>query len=316
MQITTLQLHQLRSPTILLRPVRLESVEFAEMLDSIRDHGLWQPLLVRPVAEDLYEVVEGNYRYTCCKYLRHNDIPCIIRDLSDTEVLLAQLQANGIRPETTPVEFSERLSILLDSNPGITVPRLAKMIRKSPDWIRKILRLRKLCKGAQAKLRDGDMPAQAAYELAYLPAAVQEGFVEEAVTLPVKEFLAKVRAERKRIREACSSKYIKDHLVNQEHPIPYLRLVKEIKAEYRTPQNAGPVLVKANAKTPMDGWQACLAWVLHMDVDSLVEQEKMIATRRDQKLKAEERRVQERRRLRELREAAARTTSQHPRIEL
>jgi 4-alpha-glucanotransferase len=58
-----------------------------------------------------------------------------------------------------------------------------------------------------------------------------------------------------------------------------------------------------DAQSPFDGWKACLAWILHMDPESLEEQEQMIVARRDQQRRAEERRKLERQQLRELRKA-------------
>jgi hypothetical protein len=137
--------------------------------------------------------------------------------------------------------------------------------------------------------------------LARLPRAIQEGYVQAAETLPVKEFVKIAQAELKRYREASRNGFINSHRVNQDHPVPYMRKVREIRSEFERPAEAGPVLMKTEAKSPFDGWKACLAWILHMDPDSLEVQEQMIVARRDQQRRAEERRKQERQKLRELR---------------
>jgi len=315
MQLQVLSLDRVRPPSFLLRPVRTDSVEFLEMLDSIRDNGLWQPILVRSVG-DYFEIVEGNYRYTCCKQLRYTEIPAVVRVLSDSEVLVAQLQANGIRPETTPVEFGERLARLLHLNPDITISRLSILIRKSPTWIRKILSLRRLHADCQPLVKAGQIPLESAHTLSRLPHASQPAYLDLAATLPVREFKPLIHAEIKRLRENCQGRYIENHPVNQEKPVPYLRKVTDIKAEYRNPQVAGPVLIKTNAKTVMDGWKACLAWILHLDPDGLAAQEKMIVARRGQQQRAEERRRAERQQLRKLRQAEADFQPPNPRTDL
>jgi len=273
------------------------------MLDSIRDYGLWQPILVRPLHKDLYEIVEGNYRFHCCKELRFETIPCVVRKLMDDEVLLAQLQANGIRPETTPVEFAVRLEHLMRRHPDMTVPKLARMIRKSPSWIRRVLRLINLKAVYSQMTRRGEIPLQSAMALARLPHALQDAFAQPAATLPVREFIKLANAEVKRYREASKNGYIDGHRVNQEQPVPYLRKVPEIRSEFSKPTAAGSVLLKMSAQSPFDGWKACLAWILHMDPESLEEQEQMIVARRDQQQRAEERRRLERQKLKELRKA-------------
>jgi ParB/RepB/Spo0J family partition protein len=303
MDLKYIEPNKIRQPKYLFRPVRKHSVEYQEMLDSIRDHGLWQPILVRPLRNGQYEVVEGNWRFTCCKQLRFETVPCVIRDLTDDEVLLAQLQANGIRPETTPVEFADRLEQIMRRQPGMTVPKLARMICKSPHWLRRILRLTNLKSTYSQMTRRGEIPLESAIALARLPQALQDAFIQQAAVLPVREFVKLANAEVKRYREASKNGYIDGLRINREQPVPYLRKVPEIRAEFTKPAAAGPVLLKMDAQSPFDGWKACLAWILHMDPESLEEQEQMIVARRDQQQRAEERRKLERQKLRELRKA-------------
>jgi ParB/RepB/Spo0J family partition protein len=279
-----------------------------EMLDSIRDHGLWQPILVRPLDNGDYEVVEGNWRYTCCKQLRMATIPCVIKVITDDEVMVAQLQSNGIRPETTPVEFAERLAQLLHSNPEMTVPKLSVLIRKSPVWITQILRLKFLRAEYGTMLRRGEIPLTSACALARLPFEYQDTLVELSKTMRVKDFTKLASKELKRLRETSRNEYIDNHQVNQAVPVPNLRKVPEIRREFKRQVAAGPTLLRTGAKTAMDGWNSCLAWVLHMDPDSLVDQEKMIEDRRNVEIRAAERRRKERRALQKLRSENNETT--------
>jgi len=274
------------------------------MLDSIREQGLWQPILVRSLDNRDFEVVEGNWRYTCCKQLQFETIPCVVRDLTDDQVLVAQLQANGIRPETSPVDFSERLALFLQRNPDMTVPRLARIICKSPTWISKILQLRRLRPEHGQLVRRGEIPLESACALARLPRSLHEIYAPQAQMLPSREFVKLARAELKRIRETSRNKYIDAHKVNQDKPVPYLRKIPTIRSEFSSPAAAGSILLKTSAKTPIEGWKACLAWILHMDPESLEVQEQMIVARRAQQARAEERRKVERQKLRELREQA------------
>ena len=315
MNLAHIDLDLVRPPKYILRPVRVNSVEYAEMLDSIRDNGLWQPILVRTLDNGDYEIVEGNWRYTCCKQLRFTAIPCIICKLSDPEVLVAQLQCNGIRPETTPVEFSERLAQLLHNTPGMTVPKLAKLIRKSPSWIHQILRLQKLRAKYSTLVRRGEMTLTAACALSRLPPEYQDLLVEKATTLSAKDFTALANAELKRLREASRNAYIDGHVINQPEPIPYLRKFIELRSEYRNPASAGPTLIKMGAETAMEGWLACLAWIMHMDPDSVKDQERMVLERNKIEQRAAERRKKERRALRKLREETGETEIHHLEIE-
>jgi len=185
--------------------------------------------------------------------------------------------------------------------PDMTVPKLACLVRKSPNWLRRILRLTNLRSTYSKMTRRGEIQLESAIALARLPKALQDAFIQQAVSLPVREFVKLTNAEVKRYREASKNGYINGLRINREQPVPYLRKVPEIRAEFTKPVAAGPVLLKMEAQSPFDGWKACLAWILHMDPESLEEQEQMIVARRDQQRRAEERRKLERQKLRELR---------------
>jgi ParB/RepB/Spo0J family partition protein len=272
------------------------------MVDSIKDNGLWQPVLVRPVGGE-YEIVEGNWRFNCCKQLHMDRIPCIIRKMSDAEVLVAQLQCNGIRPETTPVEFAVRLEQLLKHTPDMTIPKLALLIRKSPTWVRRILRLRTLRPRYGKMVARGEIPVESAVILARLARHLQDSYIEQARTLPASEFVPLARAELKMYREASQRRFIDGHKVNQPDPTPYLRKFLEVRSEYEKLHAVGTVLHLTEAETPVDGWRACLEWILHLDPESVEDQKTMFEEHTRQRERDAKKRKLERQRLRELRES-------------
>jgi len=302
MRLAEIHLDRIRSPRCLLRPVRTESVEYNELLDSIRDKGVLQPILVRFIGPAEYEVVEGNWRYHCCKQLRMETIPCQIQEMTDDEMLVIQLQANGIRPETRPVEFAVRLERILHNNPGMTVPQLSRLIRKSPSWVRQILDLNDLRPAYKEMLRRGEIPLQSACLLAKTPYCLQDAYIESAVTLTCAEFKTMFHQVMREYREAAQRKFIDEHNINRPDPIPYLRKFTQICSEYKNPQVQGLILRLRKAETPSDGWMACLEWILHLDPKSLVRQEEMFKARLQQREHEMERRKLERQQLRELRE--------------
>lgn len=304
MQLEMIKLALIHPPKFLLRPVMKITIGYQEMLDSIHARGLLQPLLVRPLYNKEYELVDGNYRYNCCKQLRHEEVPCIVRDLTDDEVVIDQLVANGIRPDTTPVEYAERLAFILKSNPEMTVPQLSRMINKSPHWIRKILRLTTCSREINQHVQRGEMPVESACALARLPNKLQSQYVELACKLPVREFVKMARNDLKQYREDSRNAYIDNHPVNQRKPVPILRKIPEIRSEFKSPVAAGPALLLSEAATPMDGWVTCLAWVLHMDPESLEMQQRQIEKRQQQEEIARKKRRQERQKLMEARKRA------------
>jgi hypothetical protein len=119
----------------------------------------------------------------------------------------------------------------------------------------------------------GEITISNAHELAKLPPKLREKFIPQAVTLPFPEFQEMCRDALKDWREFCQRDKIGWSEYKSSHVVGFLRQKKELDAEVKTRAAAGSVLRKTDAKTPMDGWRACLAWLLHLDPESLAQQE-------------------------------------------
>ncbi|MEN6458232.1 MAG: ParB/RepB/Spo0J family partition protein [Thermoguttaceae bacterium] len=172
-----LSIHVLREPKVRLRDVDRQSIDYWELRDSIRDHGILQPLLVRPVG-DLYEIIEGCHRFTAAKEAGLETLPCLIRETTDDEALVLMLQANAISPETKLAEYAQQLKRLMARNPDMTQSGLACLIRKSPVWIGKCLTLTKLLREVQVMVDRGEIPIENAYMLAKIPRSMQMDYVD------------------------------------------------------------------------------------------------------------------------------------------
>jgi ParB family chromosome partitioning protein len=84
-----------------------------ELVASVEQHGILQPLLVRPLAGDGYEIVAGERRYRAAEKARLRDVPVIVRSMSDTEALQYALLENLQRENLNPVEETEGILRLL-----------------------------------------------------------------------------------------------------------------------------------------------------------------------------------------------------------
>jgi ParB family chromosome partitioning protein len=84
-----------------------------ELVASVEQHGILQPLLVRPVAGDGYEIVAGERRFRAAEKARLRDVPVIVRSMSDTEALQYALLENLQRENLNPVEETEGILQLL-----------------------------------------------------------------------------------------------------------------------------------------------------------------------------------------------------------
>lgn len=293
-KVARIKLAQLRECRVQLRPVDKRTVEYRELRDSIKAHGLWQPILVRPASDGTFEVVDGFYRYNCCKELRYKTIPCLIRELTDKEVLVVQIQANAVRLETDPIDYARHLWRIIKEDNAMTVGQVAHVVKKSPTWVRRMLKITRLCSEAGTAVRRGQLSITIAHEFAKLTAPLQRELLAQALVIPTVEFLPIIRARVKKFREAVKNGSMEAYYRSFVEPVAYLRKMKHLKTELKNPTRGATLALRMGLETPMDGWNLCLKWVLHLDPDAVATQKKKLAFRHDQDVKQAELRKQDR----------------------
>jgi ParB/RepB/Spo0J family partition protein len=261
----------IKAPKIQLRPVRKKTVDYHELLYSVKKDGILQPILVRP-SGDAYEVVEGNWRRSAAIDAGLETIPCLVRKFTDDEVMLIQLKANAIRPATTKSEYAVRLQKIMKDK-EYTVSEMVRLLNKDAKWIRRMLRLNNLDANTRRMVDRGEIQITNAYQLAKLPEVMRAKFIPQAVTLPTKEFSEYCRMALKDWREFCQKDKMGWSDYKSGHVVGFLRQKKELDDEVRTRDAARRVLKATDANTPMDGWRACMAWLLHLDPESVSTQE-------------------------------------------
>jgi len=285
-QITNIPIDEIVEPWILLRPVLTESIEYFEMLESLRDNGFLNSISVRPSERKpgKYEVIDGMYRTTCARELRLATMPCIIKqNISDEDILALQIQAQAIRPETKPIEFARQLKRIQKARPGITLTQLASFINKSPNWVSSQLQLLQLSAAIRKSVDRGEIPLQNAYMLARMPTKLRVKHIEQAKVMGTKEFKPLMAGILKRYKEAVRQGKLDIFFTNDFEPQPHLRPLKEVRSESESQTEAHLVLTSTECKTAIEGWQAALKWVMHLDSKSVEEQEnaaKLRATHR------------------------------------
>lgn len=144
-----------------------DEASLASLADSIQQHGLLQPLLVRPIEGGMYQIVAGERRWRACRRLGMSEVPVIIRELDDTETMQIALIENLQRENLNPVEEAQGYSVLMETY-GMTQESVAKTVGKSRSVIANALRLLKLPSGVLEKLRSGDLSVGHAKMLAGL----------------------------------------------------------------------------------------------------------------------------------------------------
>jgi len=141
-----------------------------ELADSLKSRGMLQPLIVRPHPSDrgLYQIVAGERRWRAAQIAQLHEVPVIIRDLDDTEVLEVAIVENIQRADLNAIEEAASYRQLMDRF-GHTQEKLAEALNKSRSHIANLLRLLNLPEQVQTWLKDGKLTAGHARALITAP---------------------------------------------------------------------------------------------------------------------------------------------------
>lgn len=145
-----------------------------ELAASLKSRGVLQPLIVRPHPRDdgLYQIVAGERRWRAAQLAQLHEVPVIIRELDDTEVLEVALIENIQRADLNAIEEAASYRQLMDRF-GHTQEQLAEALTKSRSHIANLLRLLTLPDQVQAWLKEGKLTAGHARALVTAPNAAQ-----------------------------------------------------------------------------------------------------------------------------------------------
>lgn len=129
-----------------------------ELADSIIQHGVLQPLLVRPLLTGGYQLVAGERRWRASRIAGLKEVPVIIKELTDTEAMEIAIIENLQREDLNPIEEAEGLQTLIDRC-GFTQEEVATSVGKSRPAIANALRLLKLPEEVRDMAKNGDISA-------------------------------------------------------------------------------------------------------------------------------------------------------------
>lgn len=131
-----------------------------ELAASIREKGVIQPLIVRdnPRKTGGYEIVAGERRWRAAQLAQLHDLPVLVRDVSDTELLELAIIENIQRADLNPVEEAMGYRQLMDRF-GHTQEKMAEVLSKSRSYIANLLRLLTLPEAVLGWLREGKLTA-------------------------------------------------------------------------------------------------------------------------------------------------------------
>ena len=181
------------------------------LIISIREHGLIQPILIRPLSHG-FEIVAGHRRYQACKSLRWRFIPCKIREITNKQAFEIQLSENIQRKSMDPIEEAEAFRrYVIDFGWG-GVSDLAKKIGKSEEYVSHRIQLLKLSEEIKKKIVSNMLNVSKAIEISTIPIEKQSQIVGEIIenNLSVK----RIRELKMILRDNISEDYSNIGLTN------------------------------------------------------------------------------------------------------
>ncbi len=132
--------------------------DLEDLARSIRDKGLLQPIVVRPLPAGEYEIVAGERRWRAAQRAGVHDVPVLVRELTDGEALEIALIENIQRSDLNPLEEARAYGLLLEQF-SYTQQQLADSIGKSRSHIANTLRLLNLPDSVRQQIEDGNLTA-------------------------------------------------------------------------------------------------------------------------------------------------------------
>lgn len=195
----------------------LDDEKMQETVESIREHGVICPLIVRPGKEDEYEIIAGHRRKRACELLGLKTIPCFIRDLSDEEATITMVDSNIQREELLFSEKAYAYKMKLDAvrkqgqRTDLTSRQVVRKLEAADEvgeksgesgrQIQRFIRLTFLVKPLLDYVDEKRIPFNAGIELSYLETEEQDQLYQTIERLCVFPSLAQAKKLKELSRE-------------------------------------------------------------------------------------------------------------------
>jgi ParB family chromosome partitioning protein len=182
-----------------------------ELADSIAAQGVIQPIVVRPLADNRYEIVAGERRWRACQQAGLSEIPVVVRDVDEQSAIAIALIENIQRADLNPLEEATALQRLLTEF-GLTHQQVAEAVGKSRTTVTNLLRLQELNDDVKQYLQDRRLEMGHARALLGLHGAQQSSAAQQVVSrgLSVRETERLVRRLQMEDSEPSGSKRTAD----------------------------------------------------------------------------------------------------------
>ncbi|MGV0910888.1 ParB/RepB/Spo0J family partition protein [Martelella sp. FOR1707] len=173
-----------------------EEADLRDLAASVRQHGIVQPVVVRTIGAQRYEIIAGERRWRAAQLAGLADVPALIRDVDDRTALEIAIVENVQRADLNPLEEANGYELLIAEH-GYTQNDLGDIIGKSRSHVANSLRLLKLPEGVQTMLAEGALSAGHARALISTPdpASLARTIVERGLSVRDAEKLAQKAIE-------------------------------------------------------------------------------------------------------------------------
>lgn len=159
-----------------------DDAALSDLAASIQSQGVVQPIVVRPLAGGLYEIIAGERRWRASKLAGLTTIPAVVRQLDDQAALAIALIENIQREDLSAIEEARAIRNLTDSF-NLTHEQVAQALGRSREAVSNLLRLLKLELSVQESVLDGQLSAGHARALVALPEGQQKQLAQQAMSL-------------------------------------------------------------------------------------------------------------------------------------
>ena len=216
------------------------------LADSIREHGMLQPILVRPISTGGYQIVAGERRWRAARMAGLDEVPVNIRELSDLETMQIAIIENLQRENLNPVEEAAGYNELIEKF-GMTQEKVAKMVGRSRSAVANAVRLLSLPERVLKMLENGELSAGHArallgFEDEEMLIATALRAADGGLTVRQVEKAAQKSAEHKEEAAAgASNKKIDNYFVEMELSLKE-RLGRKVKVDYG--KNKGALILE------------------------------------------------------------------------
>lgn len=203
------------------------------LADSIREHGMLQPILVRPLSSGGYQIVAGERRWRAARMLGLDEVPVNIRELSDSETMQIAIIENLQRENLNPVEEANGYNELIEKY-GMTQDKVAKMVGRSRSSVANAIRILTLPESVLDMLEKGSLSvghakALLGFEDRELLISIAEKASDGGMT--VRQVENAVKKSEESVTDKSADRHIDNYFVEMEISLNE-KLGRRVKVDY------------------------------------------------------------------------------------